>query len=237
MADPSYRQIADSLRLEIESGRLIPAEQLPTELEPYRQYGASRNTVRDAIKSLITLGLVETRPEQGTFVSTPPEPLVTTSADQATSLGGGEGAAYRSGVSEEHRNPTTAGPPQVALQIALGEIAARLWVSEGTPLISRNERRFIDDMLWSLQTSFYPRRFATEEAPELLDNQDIAKGTVKYLEQTLGLRQVGYRDWITMRTPDLNEISFFRLPLMAACRYLRSSARSSTRPELRCVSR
>jgi GntR family transcriptional regulator len=212
MADPKYRQIADGLRLKIESGQLQPESQLPTETELTKEFGASRNTIRDAIKSLITLQLVETRPGQGTFVSKRPEPLVTTlSADLVTGLGGGEGAAYRSEVSEEHRTPETVGP-RVELKTASGEIAARLRVNEGTPLISRHEQRLIDGTPWSLQTSFYPREFALKGAERLLDDKDIAQGTVRYLEEKLKLRQVGYRDWITMRAPDLVEISFFRLP-------------------------
>ena len=72
MADPKYRRIADSLRLKIESGDLPPDSQLPTETDLSEEFGASRNTVRDAIKSLISLGMVETRPGQGTFVTKPP---------------------------------------------------------------------------------------------------------------------------------------------------------------------
>ena len=141
-----------------------------------------------------------------------PEPLVTTlSADRVTGLGGGEGAAYRSEVSEEHRRSTPTAAPKVELQEALGEIAARLRVAEGTALVSRHEERLIDDTPWSLQTSFYPMELATG-APRLLSTRDIEQGTVRYLEETLGLKQVGYRDWITMRASDQNEIMFFRLP-------------------------
>ena len=67
-ADPMYRQIAEDLRRKIEAGELPRGAQLPTEIELREQYNASRNTVRDAIKWLITRGLVETRPGQGTFV-------------------------------------------------------------------------------------------------------------------------------------------------------------------------
>jgi GntR family transcriptional regulator len=212
MADPKYRQIADSLRLRVESGQLPANEQLPTETELSLEFDASRNTIRDAIKTLISLGLVETRPGQGTFVTKPPDPLVTIlSADKGTGLGGGEGAAYRSQVSGGHREPTTS-DPDVRLQTAGGEIAARLRVPEGTRLVSRHQQRFIDGTLWSLQTSFYPRQFALEGAERLLDDQDIEEGTVRYLQETLGLKQVGYRDWITVRAPDVNEISHFRLP-------------------------
>ena len=212
MADPKYRQISDSLRLRIESGQLPPDDQLPTETDLSHEFGASRNTIRDAIKSLISLGLVETRPGQGTFVARRLDPLVTTlSADKSTGLGGGEGAAYRSEISDEHRVPTTT-EPDVRLQTAVGDIAARLQVQEGTRIISRRQQRFIDDTPWSLQTSFYPRQFALSGAERLLDDRDIEEGTVRYLERTLHLKQIGYRDWITVRAPNLNEMAFFRLP-------------------------
>ena len=67
MADPIYRRIADQLRSEIESGELGRGSQLPSELQLRERFDASRNTVRDAVKSLVGLGLVETRPGQGTL--------------------------------------------------------------------------------------------------------------------------------------------------------------------------
>ena len=68
MPEPIYRQIADDLRHQIETGELRPGEQLETEIELREKYNASRNTIRDAIKLLTTRGLIETRPGQGTFV-------------------------------------------------------------------------------------------------------------------------------------------------------------------------
>ena len=62
MAEPMYRQIADDLQRRIESGELEQGAQIPTEIELREHYEASRNTVRDAIKWLMTRGLVETRP-------------------------------------------------------------------------------------------------------------------------------------------------------------------------------
>ena len=52
MANPMYRQIAEELREQIESGVLRSGQQLKTELELRETYDASRNTVRDAIKWL-----------------------------------------------------------------------------------------------------------------------------------------------------------------------------------------
>jgi DNA-binding GntR family transcriptional regulator len=212
MAEPMYRRIADDLRAEIESGRLRPGHQLPTEPQLKTRFAASRNTIRDAIKWLAGLGLVETRPGQGTFVSDRIDPFITTlSADPASGFGGGEEAAYLSEVSRQHRHPT-ASEPQVEIHEASGGIAARLRIAKGTQLVSRHEQRFIDETPWSLQTSFYPMDLATKGAPGLLIAADLPQGSVRYLEETLGLKQTGYRDWITVRSPDVNEVDFFRLP-------------------------
>jgi len=222
VADPLYRRITDDLRAQIESGQLEPGSQLPPEEQLEKLFKASRNTIRDAIKFLISLGLVETRAGQGTFVVDPPDPLVTTLTTKEPGLGGGEGAAYLSEANERHPRSST---PTVELRTALGEIADRLGVPEGAPVVSRHERRFIrskrasqptardsDETPWSMQTSFYPRSFALKGAERLLDNEDIEEGTVEYLKGTLGLTQVGYRDWITVRAPKNNEVGFFGLP-------------------------
>jgi len=211
VANPMYRQIAEDLRGEIESGILEPGQQLRTELELREQYVASRNTVRDAIKWLTTLGLVETRPGQGTFVVQKIDPFVTTLTGEP-GIGGGrdEGTSYLSEVNERNRKASTS-PLQVEIQEASEEVSAGLWIPQGTEIISRHERRFIDGTPWSMQTSFYPMEFADRGADLLRSPRNIDKGTVQYLADTLHIRQVGYRDWITVRAPNAPEADFFKL--------------------------
>jgi GntR family transcriptional regulator len=212
MTNPMYRQIAEDLRNQIESGELASGRQLPTELELREQYNASRNTVRDAIKWLTNLGLVETRPGQGTFVVEHRDPFVTTlSGDPKSGFGGGEGTSYLSEVSERGRTPA-ASRIQVEIQEASDEVAAGLCITKGTEVIGRHERRFIDGTPWSMQTSFYPMEFAARGAGQLMAARTISEGTVQYLADTLGIRQVGYRDWVTVRAPNAFEADFFGLP-------------------------
>lgn len=209
MPEPMYRRIAEELHRRIESGDLAPGKQLPTELELREEFEASRNTIRDAVKLLISLGLVQTRPGQGTFVAQRINPFVTVlTADPETGLGGGEEVTYLSQVQEQRRNATISAP-RVESQVASRMIAARLGVGEGTPLVSRHQRRFIDETPWSLQTSFYPMQFVMDGASKLLLAEDITEGSVRYLESALGLKQMGYRDWITVRAPDTQETGFF----------------------------
>jgi GntR family transcriptional regulator len=208
---PMYQQIAEDLRRKIETGIIERGAQLPTELALREEYDASRNTIRDAIKRLIGQDLVETRPGQGTFVRINVDPFVTVlTAEPGSGVGGGEGATYLSQVSEEHRTPSSS-VPKVEVQIPPPPVLRRLRLGPGTQVVSRHEQRFIDDILWSLQTSFYPMDFVTKGgATRLLMAEDIPEGTVAYLADQ-GHKQVGYRDWITARAPDENEQKLFSL--------------------------
>jgi GntR family transcriptional regulator len=212
MAESLYQRIADDLRQQIESGQLPPGSQLGTEIELREHYGASRNTVRDAIKSLITRGLIETRPGQGTFVTETIVPFVTTLTGDPETASGGEGQTYSQEVAATLREPADT-DPEVGIRPANPDIAADLQISESDQVVSRHQQRSIDGTEWSLQTSFYPMRFVTEGgAIRLLDARNIAEGTVEYLRVALGLKQAGYRDKLIVRPPDQNETRFFRLP-------------------------
>jgi GntR family transcriptional regulator len=210
MPQPMYQQIASDLRDQIERGDLRPGAQLLTELELSEKYQASRNTIRDAIKRLISLGLVETRPGQGTFVTREIDPFVTTlTGSPDHRLGGDEEIAYLSAVNRDHRRPRMS-MPQVQIQIPTENVTARLRIKPGTEVVSRHQQRFIDDVPFSRQTSFYPMEFVTSgKAPRLLTAEDMPEGALRYLEESMELKQVGYRDWITARTPDQDEQTFF----------------------------
>ena len=215
---PMYHRIADDLGKRIESGELERGSQLPTELELREAYGASRNTIRDAIKRLTSQGLVETRQGQGTYVTRVIDPFVTVlSPDPAIGVGGAgeESATYLSRVSEQHRE-AGASPPKVEVMPCPREIALRLRINPGDQVISRHQVRYIDEIPWLLQTSFYPLKLLTAGATRLLIAEDIQEGTVEYLAETLQLKQIGYRDWVTARGPDGNEQVFFGLSHDAA---------------------
>jgi DNA-binding GntR family transcriptional regulator len=65
---PRYRQLAQTLINEIETGRYPVGDLLPTEFELCEQFGASRFTVREAIKQLVQRGLVDRQAGVGTRV-------------------------------------------------------------------------------------------------------------------------------------------------------------------------
>ena len=60
---------ADRIRQMIFTGQIKPGELLPSRKELAEQYGVGIATIHEAIKSLDAVGLVESRPGKGTWVS------------------------------------------------------------------------------------------------------------------------------------------------------------------------
>lgn len=54
---------------QLAAGALVPGERLPPERELAASYGVGRNSVREAIRELEMLGVVETRQGDGTYVT------------------------------------------------------------------------------------------------------------------------------------------------------------------------
>jgi GntR family transcriptional regulator len=213
-SQPMYMVIAEDLRTKINNGQLKPNDKLSTEGELSKDYEASRNTVREAIRRLTDEGMLESRPGQGTFVARKVDPFVTvitTAADPndpKKGFGGGETAAYLSEVRKSHRNPTNT-VPRVEVVNASPDVARLLNIAPGAQVISRSQERYINDVPWSKQTSFYLMDFITKGATKLLMAQDIEEGSVRYLADEIGIRQTGYRDWITGRLASDGEQAFF----------------------------
>lgn len=65
---PRYLQLAQTLINEIQSGRFPVGSTIPTEFELCEQFGASRSTVREAVKQLVQLGMVVRQAGVGTTV-------------------------------------------------------------------------------------------------------------------------------------------------------------------------
>jgi DNA-binding FadR family transcriptional regulator len=70
---PAYQRVADELRAQIVGGLLPAGARLPNEAELSRSFEVSRSTVREALRSLASQHLVETRRgvQGGSFVSAP----------------------------------------------------------------------------------------------------------------------------------------------------------------------
>ena len=63
-----YQGIVEQIEKLLEKGELRPGDQLPPERALAEQFQVSRASVREALRTLELLGVVETRPGGGTFV-------------------------------------------------------------------------------------------------------------------------------------------------------------------------
>ena len=62
--------VIEEIKQQILSRTLKPGDQLPNEFELCRLFNVSRGSLREAIKILVTMGILELRPGVGTFVAT-----------------------------------------------------------------------------------------------------------------------------------------------------------------------
>ena len=80
-------QISTTLKWDILRGTLIRGTKLPTERDLARRYGVSSPTVREAIRALSTLGLVDVRHGSGAYVTADTALLVATALSAIIRLG------------------------------------------------------------------------------------------------------------------------------------------------------
>lgn len=200
-----YREIAADLQDKIEAGEFPPGEKLPSDAQLCDEYDASRNTVREAVKLLVTRGLAEKQGNKGTYVLPKKSPFRTVVTSDA-GFGGFEGTL------KTPKGELASTTPKVEIQQADPEIAKDLGLNVGSPVVIRHQQRRIQDELWSMQTSYYPMKFVTDGATRLLDVEDIVGGVRNYLEGALDIKEIGSHDTMKVRVPNAGEAAAFRIP-------------------------
>ena len=133
---PIYRQIADHIRSEIETGRYGPGTCIPSEVELTSSYGVGRITLRQAINLLVKEGRLVTKQGKGTFVTAEriDQELVALSSITEVLLAKGVEPSVR----VLYSSVVSAQPP-VQLELGLGRNAnvlemKRLYLVHGEPL-------------------------------------------------------------------------------------------------------
>ncbi|MDR0673752.1 MAG: GntR family transcriptional regulator [Zoogloeaceae bacterium] len=158
---PLYAQIKDALREEICNGKLRQHERIPSESELGRRYKASRITVRRALSDLENEQLIFKVAGKGAFVAKP-RPFQKSERLQ------GFGEAMRNlGITVINRVVSflsIAAPP---------DVAARLQVSEGSPLIEIRRVRYADGNPISFDVTYVRRALGERLAREDLVKRDI----------------------------------------------------------------
>ncbi|MGW2582361.1 GntR family transcriptional regulator [Streptomyces virginiae] len=197
---PKYRQVADALRREIDSGDYPPGSRLPSESELSARFDASRNTVRSGLNQLVSEGLISS--SQGLGYEVRKHEVFKLNASRFENLTFEQnGDAYSTDVTNAGRRPSQTF--RVEMTLADSYVAERLTVEVGSTTVLRFCHRFVDDVPWSTQATYYPDWLA-KEAPRLTEPGDIAEGTTRYLAAA-GTEQIGYFDEIATRMPTPDE--------------------------------
>ena len=77
------RQVVQQFQAQVRSGKLHPGDKLPPERELAVQFGVGRNSIREALRELDLLGIVESRHGEGTFVANPSAEAIMAQAREA----------------------------------------------------------------------------------------------------------------------------------------------------------
>ncbi|WP_198358440.1 GntR family transcriptional regulator [Streptomyces fildesensis] len=226
---PKYRVVADALRREITDGKYESSPRLPSESELSARFDASRNTVRAGLNLLVTEGLISS--SQGLGYEVRSHEVFELNASRFENLSFPQnGDAYSTDVTAAGRRPHQTF--RVEMLPATAYTAARLKVDAGSTTVLRFCHRFVDDVPWSTQATYYPGWLA-EAAPRLAEPGDIAEGTTRYLADR-EIEQVGYFDEISARMPTPEESRLLEISAGVPVMLWTRTGYSDTRP-IRCT--
>ncbi|MGH6655018.1 MAG: GntR family transcriptional regulator [Actinocrinis sp.] len=208
---PRYHRIADDLRLQIESGKLDPGAQLPTEAELSDRYEASRNTVRLALARLTDEGLILSGQGRGSFVRKAHKPAVWNWSQLESRShhqnSGSMGDQWATIVAESGRQPRQ--EIQVSIRRPPAEIADRLQMDPESGLtVVRERTRYVDQEPYALADSYFPEDLV-RGTPLMLPEDVSAPGGIL---SSIGLVTVRYEDEIRVRMPTRQEVERLSLP-------------------------
>lgn len=210
---------------------MAPAERLPSEHELAERYNTSRPTVRRAIAVLRAEGLLLTEQGRGAFVRPTPHVQILLSGasyrrHRTAGIPGFNAQAMEQGHVPEQRIRA------VATVGAPAEIAARLDLDDGAPVVMRRRLFLLNGQPVSSCDSYYPADMA--EGTPISEPRKIKGGVHAVIEDPDGpiRRQVARSvDDLVSRMPTREEASDLDLlPGVPVLRILRTIYDSKDRP-------
>jgi len=170
-AIPLHYQLQNILRSRIESGDVVPHQQLPTEAELSREYQVSRATVRQGLAPLVQDGLLVRMPGRGTFL---------------TEKASRPKAAKLTGCTEDLPSAGPTAALQV-LDLGRGPAPARaaqvLGVPVGTPIVQITRLHSAEDQPFAVVRHYLPVALGDQLTAAALGQEPV----LQVLERTVGL--------------------------------------------------
>jgi GntR family transcriptional regulator len=215
--------VVAALRASILDGRVDAGERLPSENELAERYGTSRPTVRRAIALLKAEGLVVTEQGRGAFVRPKPHVRLLLSGEsfrrhRRAGLSGFNAQVAEQGQEAEQRLLDVGSVP------APDEVAERLDVDTGSPVVVRRRLFVVNGEPVALCDSYYPRDLAGGTAlaePERIPGG--AYGLIEDADGPIGRRLQRSVDDLECRMPTPSEVEALVLaPGVPVVRILRT---------------
>lgn len=180
---PLYEQIKRALRALIRDGTLAPHSELPSYRELCALTGASRITVRRAVRDLCAEGLLYTVPGKGTYVAGPAQEF-----EVAPFVGMTDDFAQRN-------QTITSKWLERTLVVASAQLSALLDVAVGGEVVKLARLRSCNGMPVALQTVYLPRQIC----PDILERELAGGSLYRTLREVYRIRLVSARTTIHAR--------------------------------------
>ena len=204
-----WEVVAEALQRAISDKTYKPGDQLPSESELVAQFGASRPTVRRALRELQLRGMIRTRQGKGSFVRTPSPIAITLIAENYHRHRREGRRGFDAQVREQGHRPhqeiievaTIAAPP---------EVADRLGLREGAAVVIRRLRFMVDDQPVQLVNVYYDPELV---AGSKLEQPVLIEDGVHAELQRLGVHLTRLvEDFLGARLPNTDEQRLLQLP-------------------------
>jgi GntR family transcriptional regulator len=190
---PLWAQLVDDLDQRLHSGEF--SDEFPGEHELCREYDVSRHTVREALRRLRERGLLDSGRGRPTRIRQHliEQPL---------------GALYSLFREVESRGMVQRSDVLTLAEVTDPEVAARLALDPGTPLLHLARLRWAGDEPLAVDRAWLPM----EVAAPLLDVDFSRAGLYDQLELGCGIRLTGGRELLTAGVPDDGDRELLQLP-------------------------
>ncbi|MBY8886826.1 GntR family transcriptional regulator [Streptomyces sp. PTM05] len=199
---PPSRRIAEDLRRQIESGALRGGDKLKSERALAEEYGAARNTAREAVRLLAEQGLVTAKHGKGVFVREP-QRLFRFGSDRYSIKNRATGLTpFRLECQRQGKIPRI-DVPSIARETPPADIAERLKVpADEESVVHRENHYFANDEPVQIVSTYL--RWEEAQGTLLMQAKTGKDGIYGRLED-LGHIMTTVRDEISARMPTPDE--------------------------------
>jgi GntR family transcriptional regulator len=205
---PPSRRIAEELRARIARGELTAGDKLPSERALAEEYGAARNTAREAIRILAEQGLVTAKHGKGVFVREP-QRLFRFGSDRYSIKNRETGLTPFRLETKRQGKTARIEVPSIAREVPPADIAERLNVSrDDASVVHRENHYFADDEPVQIVSTYI--RWEEARGTLLMEKKSGPNGIYGRLEE-LGHVMTRVRDEISARMPTPEEASVLGL--------------------------